>query len=205
LDYDTQQNFNNLRIQVDTPYDSNQEPELMHSEQTVAPASWNFMNGQLTPTSARTHYRESSLSSIGSAGPASPYNSSTPHTHVLLPPDGETNYDGLPLIDQASYHTFSKPLTPSHTPSQDNFLVPPFQQNYNIPSYNSNSHIAALMAMQRQQASGDDESMPASDYGHSGRPSVASTHESPATPPVAGEYEDQSRKIGEPTSNFMEE
>jgi len=177
----------------------------MHSEQTVAPASWNFMNGQLTPTSARTHYRESSLSSIGSAGPASPYNGSTPHPHVLLPSDSETNYDGLPLIDQASYHTFSKPLTPSHTPSQDNFLVPPFQQGYNIPSYNSNSHIAALMSMQRQQASGDDESIPASDYGHSGRPSVASTHESPATPPVAGEYEDQGRKIGEPTSVIMEE
>jgi 26S proteasome regulatory subunit N4 len=206
LDYNTQQNFNNLRIQVDTPYDSSQKPELMHSEQTVAPPSWNFMNGQLTPTSARTHYRESSLSSLGSAGPASPYNGSTPHPHVLLPSDSETNYDGLPLIDQASYHTFSKPLTPSHTPSQDNFLVPSYQQSYNLSSYNANSHIAALIAMQRQQqASGDDESMPASDYGHSGRPSVASTHESPATPPVAGEYEDQSRKIGEPTSIFMDE
>lgn len=206
FDYNTQQSFNNLRIQVDSPYDSNQEPELMHSEQTVAPTSWNFMNGQLTPTSARTHYRESSLSTIGSAGPASPYNGSTPHPHVLLPSDSETNYDGLPILDQASYHTFSKPLTPSHTPSQDNFLVPSYQQSYNLSSYNANSHIAALMAMQRQQqASGDDESMPASDYGHSGRPSVASTHESPATPPVAGEYEDQSRKTGEPTSIFMEE
>jgi len=193
FDYDTQQIFNNLRIQVDTPC---QEPELMHSEQTVAPTSWNFMNGQLTPTSARTHYRESSLSTIGSAGPASPYNGSTPHPHVLLPSDSETNYDGLPTIDQAPYHTFSKPLTPSHTPSQDNFLVPSYHQGYNLSSYNANSHIAALIAMQRrQQASGDDESMPASDYGHSGRPSVASTHESPATPPVAGEYEDQSRKI----------
>jgi 26S proteasome regulatory subunit N4 len=196
FDYDTQQIFNNLRIQVDTPCDSSQEPELMHSEQTVAPTSWNFMNGQLTPTSARTHYRESSLSTIGSAGPASPYNGSTPHPHVLLPSDSEMNYDGLPTIDQASYHTFSKPLTPSHTPSQDNFLVPSYHQGYNLSSYNANSHIAALIAMQRQQqASGDDESMPASDYGHSGRPSVASTHESPATPPVAGEYEDQSRKI----------
>lgn len=194
FDYNTQQSFNNLRIHVDSPYVASQEPELMHSEQTVAPASWNFMNGQLTPTSARTHYRESSLSSIGSTGPASPYNSSTPHPHVL-PSDGETNYDGLPLIETASYHTFSKPLTPSHTPSHDNFLAPPFQQSYNIPSYSPNSHIAALMAMQRQQASGDDESMPASDYGHSGRPSVASTHESPATPPVAAEYEDRGRKI----------
>jgi 26S proteasome regulatory subunit N4 len=145
------------------------------------------------------------LSTIGSAGPASPYNGSTPHPHVLLPSDGETNYDGLPILDTASYHTFSKPLTPSHTPSQDNFLVPSYHQSYNLSSYNTNSHIAALIAMQRQQqASGDDESMPASDYGHSGRPSVASTHESPATPPVAGQYEDQ-RKIGELTSIFMDE
>ncbi len=209
FDYNTSQTFNNLQIQVESPLDLSQEPELMHSEHTVAPGSWNFTNGQLTPTSARTHYRESSLSSVGSAGPASPYNSSTPHPHVILPSDsvsGEANYDGLPLVDQASYNTtFQKPLTPSHTPSQDSFLVPPFQPGYNINSYNANSHIAALLAMQRQQAPGDDESMSAPEYSHSGRPSVASTHDSPATPPVAGDFEEQNRKIGEPIPGIMDQ
>jgi hypothetical protein len=163
---------------------SMQSTELMHSEQTVTPASWNFMNGQLTPTSSPTYCCESSLSQ---------FDSSTPHYNILLPWDGETNYDEIHLIYQASYYTFSKPLTPSHTPSPDLF-------------YNSNSHIAALMAMQRQQqASVNDESMPTSDYGHSGRTSVASTRESPVTPPVAGEFEGQSGKIGEPTSVFMGE
>jgi protein RPN4 len=202
FDYNATHNFDNLRIQVDT-FESSRTPELMHSEHSAAPASWNFTNGQLTPTSARTHYRESSLSSVGSAGPASPYNSSTPHPHVILPSDSETNYDGLPLIDQTAYHTFAKPLTPSHTPSQDSFLVPAYHQNYNLHQYNANQHVAALLAMQRQQHSGDDESMPAPEYSHSSRPSVASTHDSPATPPVAGEYED--RKIGEPTVILMDQ
>jgi len=190
--YSAPPNFNNLRIQVDE-VESRQEPELMQSESSATPASWNFMNGQLTPTSARTHYRESSLSSVGSAGPASPYNSSTPHTHVILSADSDSNYDGLPFIDHGSYHNFAKPLTPSHTPSQETFLAPSFQQHYNLHPYNSNPHLAALVAMQRQQTASDDDSMAAPEYGHSGRPSVASTHDSPATPPVAAEYED--RKI----------
>lgn len=108
----------------------------------VTPANWNFMNGQLTPTS------ESSCSSIGS-GPPSPFDSSTPLSNVLLQLESEANYIELSLIDQAWYHPSSEPLEPSHTFSQDTFLFPLFQQNYN-----SNSKF-----------------MPTSDYSHSGRPS----------------------------------
>jgi 26S proteasome regulatory subunit N4 len=199
--YSAPPNSNDLHIQVDE-FESSQEPELMHSDHTTAPASWNFMNGQLTPTSVRTHYRESSLSSVGSTGPASPYNSSTPHSHVVLSADHDSNYDGLPLIDHASYHNFSKPLTPSHTPLQETFLAPSFQQSYNLHPYNSNPHVAAFLAMQRQQTTGDEDTMVAPEYSHSGRPSVASTHDSPATPPVVGEYEE--RKIGEPLLHMDE-
>jgi 26S proteasome regulatory subunit N4 len=186
---ESSQNLNNLRIQVQTPFASSSDPELMQSDHSVAPSSWNFTNGQLTPTSARSHYRESSLSSLGSAGPSSPYTSSTSHPHVILPSDsvGEQQYYE-PIADQTTYQTFSKPLTP-HTPSHDNnYITSSFHglQYHNDPNY---SHI---MAMQRHH---DDESMPV--LGHSGRPSVASTHESPATPAAGDDFEEHSRKTGE--------
>jgi 26S proteasome regulatory subunit N4 len=187
-------NFNHLRVHVQTPFGSSQDVELMQSDQAVTSSSWNFSNGQLTPTSARSHYRESSLSSLGSAGPASPFNSSTTsHPQVLLPPDsiGEPYYDGLPAVEY--HHTFSKPVTPSQTPSQESFLIPPFQGYMN--AYNANQQIATIMAVQKQQASGDDESTVVPEYSHSGRPSVASTHESPATPSIGEDYEE--RKPGE--------
>jgi hypothetical protein len=111
------------------------------------------MSGQLTPTS------ESSCSSMGSAGPPSPFNSLAPHSNVLPPLDSETNYDELSLTNQAWYHTLP------YTLAQDTFLVPQFQQN-NILLYNSNSVTAHLMALQRQKQSLVDD-----DYSHSGRPS----------------------------------
>jgi len=183
-------NFNDLRVHVQTPFGSSQDVELMQSDQTVAPSSWNFSNGQLTPTSARSHYRESSLSSLGSAGPASPFNgSTTSHPQVLLPSDsiGEPYYDGLPTVEY--HHTFSKPVTPSQTPSQEPFLIPPFQGYMN--AYNANQQMATVMTVQKQQASGDDESTTVPEYSHSGRPSVASTHESPATPSISEDYEER--------------
>lgn len=199
------QDINNLRIQVQTPFGSNRDSDLMQSDHTVAPNSWNFTNGQLTPTSARSHYRESSLSSLGSAGPASPYTSSTSHPHVILAPDSvsEQYYDGLPIVDQSTYHhqhnNFSKPLTPSHTPSHDNNFLASSFSGYNPHSYHHDPNYSHIMAMQKQHHTGDDESMPAPEYAHSGRPSVASTHESPATPAAGEDYDDQSRKSGKHT------
>jgi hypothetical protein len=118
---------------------------MMYSEMAT-PASWNFMNRQLTPTS------KSSRSQIGSAGPPSPFNSSIPYSNVLLPSDSGTNYDQFFLTDQAWYRTSSKPLTWSHTLAQDTSLDPRF---YNILPY--------------KQSLVDDESMLAFDYSHSGR------------------------------------
>jgi 26S proteasome regulatory subunit N4 len=193
-DSESSQNLSNLRIQVQTPFGSSRDSALMQSEHSVAPSSWHFTNGQLTPTSARTHYRESSLSSLGSAGPASPYTASTSHPHVILPSDSvsEQYYDG-PVVDHNAYQNYSKPLTP-HASSNDYNFLGSLNHGYNAHSYNTepNYHI---MAMQKNQPSGDDDSMPAPEYGHSGRPSVASTHESPATPSAGDDYEEQNRKI----------
>lgn len=142
--------------------------------------SWNFAsvsNGQLTPTSARTprnthHHRESSLSSIGSAGPSSPYNSSTTNPQIILSDNDNSYYDGLAAVD--GYQSYSKPLT-HHNPTD-------FLYGYN--DYSNNSNLAAFMALQRQQQ--DIESMPAPDHSHA--KSVASANDSPSTPESNIEY-----------------
>jgi 26S proteasome regulatory subunit N4 len=201
-DPEQSQNLSNHHIRVQTPFGSSRDSALMQSEHSVAPSSWHFTNGQLTPTSARTHYRESSLSSLGSAGPASPYTASTSHPQVILPSDSvaEQYYDA-PVVDHNAYQSYSKPLTP-HTPSHDyNFLGSLNHGGYSAHTYNSEPNYH-MMAMQKNQQSGDDDSMPAPEYGHSGRPSVASTHESPATPNTGDDYDEQNRKNGEPASMF---
>lgn len=197
FNYNVPHNTEVLHRQHLDAIDQSRTPELMHSEQSAPSATWNFSTGQLTPTSARAHCRESSLSSVGSAGPSSPYHSSTPHPpHIIIHPDSDANYvDGLPSFDQSLYQTFAKPLTPSHTPSHESFQPLQYQQAYNY-QYHANQQIAALLAMQRaQHAAADDDSMAPPEFSHSSRPSIASTHDSPATPPVATDYED--RKTGE--------
>lgn len=135
--------------------------------------SW-LENGQLTPRSTtRVHHRESSLSSLGSAGPASPYTANTSNPQVV----GDLYHD---------FHDFqptsSKPLTPAHTPSQESFLPPHYSNFYH------NSNFAFTMGHDGlPKPTGDAELMPAPEFNHSGRPSIASAtardSHSPSTPP----------------------
>lgn len=176
-----------------------QEAQPMQTEQPSASNNWPFANGKLTPvssSSSSTHsrQRESSLSSLGSAGPASPYNYNTSHPQVVLSPDsaGETYYEGLPVPDhQAAYYNFSK--SPSHNMSQESYLPATFQQNYNFHSYSNPVNYNGMISMERQPMPREDEAMSAPDYGHSGRPSVASTRGSPATP-IGDGFEELNRK-----------
>jgi 26S proteasome regulatory subunit N4 len=135
--------------------------------------SW-LEHGQLTPrSSTRAHHRESSLSSLGSAGPASPYTANTSNPQVV----GDLYHD---------FHDFqptsSKPLTPAHTPSQENFL-PPHYSNF----YHTSNFGFAMGHDGLPKANGDAELMPAPEFNHSGRPSIASVtsrdSHSPSTPP----------------------
>ncbi|OAF59079.2 hypothetical protein VC83_04403 [Pseudogymnoascus destructans] len=178
-----------------------QQDQLMQSEQSGISTSWHFANGKLTPTSARSHQRESSQSSLGSAGPASPYNYNTSHPQVALPPDsagGETYYEGLPVADQATYYNFSK--TPSHT--QDQYLPAVFQQNYNFHPCSTPTNYNSMMPMDKRAMMRDDETMSVPDYGHSGRPSVASTQGSPATP-IGNGFDEPNRKTEYHNSNAI--
>lgn len=152
-------------------YNSNQAQSLMQAENHN---SW-LENGQLTPRSTtRAHHRAESLSSLGSAGPASPYTANTSNPQVV----GDLYHD---------FHDFqptsSKPLTPAHTPSQDNFLPPHYSNFYH------NSNFGFTMTHDGiPKQTGDAELMPAPEFNHSARPSITS---SPSTPPS---HEDERQK-----------
>lgn len=162
-------------------YNSSPSRTLMQSEHSNN--SW-LSNGQLTPTSTTRarHHRESSLSSLGSAGPASPYTANTSNPQVA----GDIYHD---------FHDYnqpsSKPLTPAHTPSQEQFLAPHYSNFYN------SNHIP-FTAMSHDGLPGK---MGNAEFnGHSARPlnSSVASHDSPSTPPVYDVEERQ--KHGETSS-----
>lgn len=159
-------------------YNSNQSQSLMQTEPN---SSW-LSNGQLTPTSSTRahHHRESSLSSLGSAGPASPYTANTSNPQVA----GDL-YNEFHDFQ----HPSSKPLTPAHTPSQEHFLTPQYSNFYH------SSNLAYTMGGHDglPKQTGNAELMPAPEFIHSGRPSIASvaSRDSPATPPS---YEEERQK-----------
>ena len=162
---------------------SSPQPSLMHSEYTN---SW-LSNGQLTPTSTtRARYRESSLSSLGSTGPASPYTANTSNPQVA----GEIYHDF-----QEYHQSSSKPLTPAHTPSQEPFLTPHYSNFYN------SNHIpfAATMSHDGLQK-GHADVIPAREFNRtSTRPSNGSvaTHDSPSVSTPPGYDAEEAQRSGE--------
>lgn len=159
-------------------YNSTQSQPLMQPESNSA--SW-YANSPLTPKSTtRGHHRESSLSSLGSAGPASPYNSNISNPQVagdLFPFDQLHDYQPA---------NSSKPLTPAQTPSQDQLFLPQYQ-NFYAPTSNFQFNMGHDgMPVPTSGA----ELMPAPEFTHSARPSIASvaSRDSPSTPPS---YEDE--------------
>jgi protein RPN4 len=148
----------------------------MQSEQSSN--SW-LSNGQLTPTSTtRAYHRESSLSSLGSAEPASPYTANTSTPHVA----GE--YHDFLDFQQTS----SKPPTPEHTLSQEHFPTPHYSNLYQNSTFPSGCQTTCYS-----------ELIPTPGFTHSARPSIASVvnHDSPSTPPS---YEEERQNNGETSS-----
>ncbi|KAI9830849.1 MAG: hypothetical protein M1819_005374 [Sarea resinae] len=135
----------------------------------------------------KSHQRALSGSSIASTGPASPYDQATSHPQIANPeasPLSSSGFDSSYDADQAQPISYVKPLpTPSHTPSQDSFLAPAFQ-NYNPSTQDSESNMAAQMAMKRALL--DHHGSPAADtpgFSYSAaRSDTTAGHDSPATP-----------------------
>ncbi|KAG0651612.1 Transcriptional regulator RPN4 [Hyphodiscus hymeniophilus] len=161
---------------------------LMQSEHSN---SW-LSNGQLTPTSTTRarKQRESSLSSLGSAGPASPYTANTSNPQVA----------GDLYHDFHDYHQpSSKPLTPVHTPSQEQFLAPHFSNFYN--SQHTPFHTMSHDGLPSKMA--NVELMPAPEFnGHSARPynSSVASHDSPSVTTPPGYEGEERRRSGETSS-----
>lgn len=202
-----------IRIQQSTPIpqlpSSYSQSPMLATTNNNGIQNWNSYenNGQMDTTqplqtpvhrASRTHQRATSSSSIGSNG--SQYHTAghtTTYPYIAnsenSPPASSTsNLDSSYAADEAS-RAFSNHLpTPSHTPTQDTFLNPNFN-NYNAHS-NMDSTMAAHMSMKQallDQHAPEDE-LPS--FGHSARHSVSSYgHDSPATPHTAhgDDYEDK--------------
>lgn len=156
--------------------------------QSAQQGSWNFAvsNGQSTPRSAYNagHHREASLSSVGSAGPSSPYNACTSNPHIVIADSADAYYDGLSSIDQFQNLGYSKPLSLT---GQAEFFF-----DYNN-AYNPVPEVPLYMATQKEQ---DSESMPAPDRHDQLRPSLltrTSTNDQPATPGALRDFKSNGR------------
>lgn len=160
-----------------TQFDSSASRPLMQTEQSN---TW-LSHGQLTPTSTtRAHHRESSLSSLGSAGPASPYTANTSNPQVA----SDTYHD---------FHDFqqplSKPITPIHTPLQENFIPAHY------PNYYQNSPLNFNMAHDGfPKQMGNAELMPAAEIRNGRRSMATVASESSSTPQS---FDDEKHKNGE--------
>ncbi|CAG8975185.1 hypothetical protein HYALB_00004246 [Hymenoscyphus albidus] len=160
-----------------TQFASSSPQPLMQADQNN---TW-LSNGQLTPTSTtRAHHRESSLSSYGSAGPASPYTVNSSNPQVA----GDIYHEF-----QDFHHPVSKPITPIHTPLQENFIPPPY------PNYYQNSPLNFSMAQDGlPKQMGNAELMPAAEIRNGRRSMATVASESSSTPQSS--YEDEKHKNG---------
>lgn len=146
-------------------------------------------------TARGLHNRDSSMSSIGSHGPQSPYSYNSANPQIAVSDSGDA-FHGLSMADDQSYQLVAKvPNAASHDTFYANY---PYTDTTNMQSY---SH------MQVPQKSRSDRGalLPAPDFSSGGssnsRPaSVASSiaSDSPATPVAPEPSEDEKRrKAGE--------
>jgi 26S proteasome regulatory subunit N4 len=133
-------------------------PSLMPADH--ASSAW-LSTGQLTPTSSsRAHQRESSLSSLGSVGPASPYAGNTSNPQVAG--DLYHDYQSMASSFLPQDHS-SKPLTPEHTPLQEQFLSPHYayyNHNAQPAQHNNLKRIVGDAELMPTRVAGGDDSVP---------------------------------------------
>lgn len=171
-------------------------PDLMPSE------PW-ALASQYAPKSAGRlpHQRESSLSSLGSAGPASPFSQNISNPQIAVSDSLGDGFSDMQMHDgsNSSFYQLAKSMTPHDS------MYPGYQSLNSIEHPDMSYPLATSARRPRTDKAG---LMPAPDLsnGHSNRsypPSVASSTaggDSPATPPFGdtGLEEDKKRK----TSRF---
>ncbi|KAI1403858.1 hypothetical protein F4819DRAFT_193895 [Hypoxylon fuscum] len=84
-----------------------QVPDLMPSD------SWMLHSSQQTPRASHrfSHHRESSLSSLGSNGPASPYNANTSNPHIAVTDSSSDGYHDMGGGENNYAYNLNKPMS----------------------------------------------------------------------------------------------
>ncbi|CRK42578.1 hypothetical protein BN1723_005380 [Verticillium longisporum] len=172
----------------ENPLSINHPPELMPSE-----TSWALGNQYTSrPIGRLPHQRESSLSSLGSAGPASPYNHSTPNPQIAITDSANDHYNDAQSHDGgAQYYQLSKAMNGS----QEGGLY----SGYHAFGGMDHSDMGYPVAIAMQRPRTDKSLLPAPEFpvhSRSHPTSVASSTaggDSPATP-TTGEPDDDRRR-----------
>ncbi|KAK2607327.1 hypothetical protein N8I77_006007 [Diaporthe amygdali] len=169
------------------------QPQSLPSVNMMYADSWLGDSNQFPAKNGHRnmHQRESSLSSLGSLGPASPFSFNTANPQIAINESGDS-YHGLPIPDDQTYHLAAKAPNPT---SHDTFYT-------NIPYSGDSTSVHSYATMLAPQRNRGDRSglLPPPDFPSGGstnsRPvSVASSvaSDSPVTP-AAPEPEDERRR-----------
>ncbi|ETS82308.1 hypothetical protein PFICI_07310 [Pestalotiopsis fici W106-1] len=193
-------NTNNTAVQG-----LNQVPDLMPS--TAEASSW--YDSHYTPRGARLgHNRESSLSSLNSNGPASPYNASTSNPHIAITDSSDAFHD-LGTGESNYSYSLGKPMGSENYYTSVQGMGSQTQNLPDMLSFSADS--LPTTAMSSQQPSSTQKRFerglaPSADVSHPA--SVASStvggDSQPATPSFHEPIEDETRrrKNGEPSSSI---
>ena len=161
---DSQQQYPQVRIEESKSngLPSAHSPPPMIDENDFAPSSWNHFQEstylapnaqqQFSLQSYRTHKRAPSNSSIGSAGPASPYTQSSVYPQIVdsdaqSPHSAHLEYD-------TSYSTagqYSKPTFPSPLSQNSDHSFYPSFQGFNLQANDAVSIMGGQTGMGKQQ------------------------------------------------------
>lgn len=142
-----------VRVQQSTPshsLPSATPPPLVTDDGDFPQPPWNYSNlvpsvqQQYTPTSFHSHKRLSSGSSIGSAGPDSPYTQISTYPHIV-DPDTQSIHSAQLEPFEGSFAQYSKPDFSAPLQSSEQPLYPAFQ-NLNFTGDNGISMMAAQAA-----------------------------------------------------------
>lgn len=183
LDLDNSQLSDQSRFALDDSYmlDAANTSMTPSDAWSLAAAHGQFNTPRAASRGRVGHNRDSSLSSLGSAGPASPYSHTTSNPHIAVTDSVGGDYHGMPYYDDSQYQLAGVAKMHPTAGSDGNFFGS--GQGYTTDA------MAALVAAHKQKAGGADRgllSLPDLTTGtNRSRPvSVASSivSDSPATP-----------------------
>lgn len=127
-----------------------QVPDLMPSD------SWMLHGNQQTPRAAHrfSHQRESSLSSLGSNGPASPYNGNTSNPHIAVTDSSNDAYHDMASGDNSYAYNLGKSMPMADTTFYAN-AMPTYNHHDHLTNANSHNRHNGRDALNGQHMSRD--------------------------------------------------